>query len=89
MAVPIYEVEITARINAKINSKHGITADEVLEVCYSTHHVARWHNDPKHGWRLLVKGRTERGRMLRIILHPVDVELGRWRLKTAIAENRQ
>ena len=91
MAVPIYDVEITAAVNAKINSKKpGITADEVWDVCYhSSNHDARWHNDPNNGgWRLFVKGRTPGGRLLRIILHPVDVEQGKWRLKTVIAENR-
>lgn len=91
VAVPIYDVEITDGINAKINGKKpGVTADEVWDVCYSPrNHNARWHNDPAHGgWRLLVNGRTPGGRLLRIILHPVDVELGKWRLKTAIAEER-
>lgn len=90
MAVAIYDVEITEWINAKINSKKpGITADEVWDVCYERkRHNARWHNDPNNGgWRLLVTGRTPRGRLLRIILHPVDVEQGKWRLKTAIAED--
>jgi hypothetical protein len=87
VAVPIYHVEITDSIKAKINSKHGVTADEVLDVCYRRNHDARWNHHPEHGRRLLVKGRIRGGNtMLRIVLHPVDVELGRWRLKTAVAE---
>jgi len=87
--VPIYNVEITIAINAKINAKRpGITRYEVWDVCYSRDHQARWNYDPNHGgWRLFVKGRTPGGRLLRIILHPVDVEQGKWRLKTAIAED--
>lgn len=90
VSVPIYDVEITSWVNAKINSKKpGVTADEVWDVCYdSKRHNARWHNDPNNGgWRLLVMGRTPAGRSLLIILHPVDVDLGRWALKTAIAED--
>ncbi|WP_134797005.1 hypothetical protein [Mycobacterium avium] len=89
MAVPIYDVEITDWVNKKINAKKpGITADEVWDVCYEPRrHNARWHDHPVHGRRLIVRGRTPGGRSLRIILHPVDVELGKWRLKTAIAEN--
>jgi hypothetical protein len=90
VAEAIYDVEISAAINAKINGKNpGVTADEVWDVCYNPRsHNARWHNDPNNdGWRLLVRGRTPGGRLLRIILHPVDVELGKWRLKTAIAED--
>jgi hypothetical protein len=83
VAVAIYDVEIPPAINAKINAKKpGVTACEVWEVCYSRSPNARWHNDPKNGgWRLLVKGRTIGGRLLRIILHLVDVEQGKWRLK--------
>lgn len=87
MAERIYDVKISPGINAKINSKHGVTADEVHEVCYDRRrHEARWHNDPVHGRRLLVKGATSTGRRLKIILHPVDRDQGKWRLKTAIAE---
>jgi hypothetical protein len=90
VALPIYDVEISDWVKAKINAKKpGVTASEVWEVCYDRgRHNARWHNDPNHGGlRLLVMGRTSGGRLLRIILHPVDVELGKWRLKTAIAED--
>lgn len=88
VAVPIYHVAISKRINAKINGKKpGVTAREVLAVCYDPkRHNARWHDNPEHGGRrLFVVGRTPGGRLLRIILHPVDVDLGRWRLKTAVA----
>lgn len=82
-------MEITDWINKKINAKKpGITADEVWSVCYEPkRHTARWHDHPVHGRRLMVIGHTPKGRLLRIILHPVDVELGKWRLKTALAEN--
>ena len=85
--VAIYDVEITPRINEKINAKNpGVTKFEVWEVCYSRDHQAGWNHDAKNGgWRLLVTGRTLGDRLLRIILHPVDVEQGKWRLKTAIA----
>lgn len=90
VAVAIYDVEITEWVNKKINAKKpGVTAQEVWDVCYDPkRHNARWHNDPNNGaWRLLVMGRTPGRRLLRIILHPVDVDQGKWRLKTAIAED--
>ena len=87
MAVPIYDVEITPGINAKINGLHGVTADEVRGVCYSKNHSAKWNNHPKHGRRLLVTGIIRGGKArLQVILHPVDVDQGKWRLRTAIAE---
>jgi hypothetical protein len=88
VAVPIYHVAISRRINEKINAKQpGVTAREVREVCYEPkRHNARWRHDPEHGgWRLFVTGRTAGGRLLRIILYPVDVDQGKWRLKTANA----
>lgn len=89
VAEAIYDVEVSETINAKINSKKpGITADEVWDVCYSANHQAKWDYDEKNGgWRLLVKGRTFGKRSLLVILHPVDRELGKWRLKTALAED--
>ncbi|ULE32873.1 hypothetical protein [Mycobacterium sp. IDR2000157661] len=89
VAIPIYDVEISARINEKINSKKpGITKDEVWDVCYSRDHQAKWDYDEGNGgWRLLVKGRTIGGRPLLVILHPEDEDQGKWRLKTAIAED--
>lgn len=88
MAELIYHVEISSGINAKINSKHGVSADEVREVCYGRRED-RWHTHRKHGRRLLVVGNTRSGRTLKIILHPIDRQQGRWRLKTAIAEKRR
>ncbi|WP_445160950.1 hypothetical protein ACTXG5_22845 [Mycobacterium sp. Dal123C01] len=88
--IAIYDVKISDAINAKINAKQpGLTRFEVWEVCYSRDHNARWNYDPNNGgWRLIVKGRTVDNRLLRAILHPVDVEQGKWALKTAIAEDR-
>jgi hypothetical protein len=85
----IYDVVITSKINEKINSKKpGVNKYEVWDVCYSRDHHARWNfNEERGGWRVVVRGNTLAGRSLRIILHPVDVEQGKWRLKTAIAED--
>jgi hypothetical protein len=86
--IVIYDVGVSKRINEKINSKNpGVTKYEVWDVCYGRGRRARWVFDAKHGgWRVLVTGNTPAGRSLRIILHPVDVEQGKWRLRTAIAE---
>lgn len=83
----VRSVEISAAMNAKINSKHGITADEVLEVCLG-HARGSWHVDPVHGRRLLVKGHTAAGRGLKVILQPVDEAAGRYRLRTALVARK-
>jgi hypothetical protein len=71
----------------KIQSKHGITPDEVREACHRPRQ-ARWHDHPEHGRRLLVLGRTAGGRKLKIILQPVDPDDGHWRLRTALVARR-
>lgn len=73
-------VEISPEMARKIQSKHGITPDEVRELCDSNGLAARWHKHPEHGLRLLVRGTTRHGRRLLVILQPVDVPDGHWRL---------
>lgn len=84
MKVEINDVEISASVQAKINSKHGVTVDDVLFVCHRPHVSGVWHDHPTHGRRLLIIGLTEHGRRLKIILFPIDVARGRFRLGTAI-----
>jgi hypothetical protein len=84
----IGHVEISAAMGQKITSKHGVTPDEVREACQTPGRYLRasWHDDPRHGRRLLVIGRTNAGRVLKIVLQPVDVADGTWRLRTALAQ---
>ncbi|EYR65024.1 hypothetical protein N866_18820 [Actinotalea ferrariae CF5-4] len=84
----IGQVLISPAIAGKIQSKHGVTPDEVLDVCFG-HRTARWHRHEVHGWRLLVRGQTAAGRELMIVLHPVDTRDGVWRLRTALAAPRR
>lgn len=86
MGFYIGHVEISASMAEKIQAKHNVTPDEVREVCHGRP-GKRWDADPVHGERLLVLGTTSTGRRLRIILQPVDVTDGTWRLRTAIAES--
>jgi hypothetical protein len=89
VAIRIYVVRISDVVNEKINSKHGVTADEVLEVCYSSHHEAKWHDHHVMAARLLVRGKTSMGRRVEVILKPVDLDLGIWKLKTALVVGRR
>jgi hypothetical protein len=43
---------------------------------------------PEHGRRLLVVTRDEQGRLLRVILQPVDVVDGTWRLRTVLVDEK-
>jgi len=69
-------------VRAKINAKNpGISFDEVLEVC-GNYEKAALSNDPERGTRLLVRG-WYGGRVMRIVLYPIDQDRGTWRLATA------
>lgn len=79
----IHEVEVSDHVRAKINSKHGVTEDDVLDACEDIV-TAGWIEEPERGPRLLIVGRTASGRTIRVILYPVDPDAGTWRLGTAL-----
>ena len=83
---PVYiaKVDIPPSVAAKIREKHGVEPYEVREAVVLTVVSARWHLDPERGWRLLVIGSTYVGRSLNVVLYPVDIADGRWRLATAM-----
>jgi uncharacterized DUF497 family protein len=57
---------------AKLGSKHGVSRNDVEEACWDHQVKARWDLDPERGRRLLIDGRTESGRRLRVILRPTE-----------------
>lgn len=54
----------------------------MVDVC-AAYEAAAIEVDEVRGERLLVRGRTESGRVIRVLLYPVDPEAGVWRLGTA------
>lgn len=77
-------VECSAAVEAKIGAKHGVSLREVREVVLARSVLAsRWLDD-EQGRRLLVRGVTRTGRQLRVVLYPVDLGEGLWRLGTAM-----
>jgi hypothetical protein len=83
----VAEIQISPAMAQKIQSKHGVTPDEVREL-YTKTVPGQWIHDPERGRRLLVIFRTSAGRTLKIVLQPVDVAGGTWRLRTAIVARR-
>jgi hypothetical protein len=75
----------SARVLEKINSKHGVSIDEVRDAFQwpATPTRASWVLDHR-GRRLAVEGFAARGRVVRAVLYPVDVAQGTWRLGTAV-----
>lgn len=78
------EIQISPAVAQKIQAKHGVTPDEVREL-YGLTVPGAWHYDPERGHRLYVRFRASTGQNLKIVLQPVDVPGGTWRLRTAIA----
>jgi hypothetical protein len=82
MGVVIRVIEVSDHVKSKINSKHGVTEDDVVEAC-ERYTEAVWDEDPERGRRLLVKGTTRSGRVVRVVLYPDEPDRGTWRLGTA------
>jgi hypothetical protein len=81
----IAEIQISDEMEDKIRSRRFVTGDEVREACVpDAYDEAGWHDHPVHGRRLLVRGRTAQGKRLRVILQPIDVMEGIWRLRTVL-----
>ena len=74
-------IHISARINAKINSDHGVSGEDVAD---ATDRVvaARWDTDSDGNPRLYVKGRCGAGRLIFVSLYPAGAH-GEWNLATA------
>lgn len=89
--VDVARLIIDESIETKINRKHPpLTGQEVREaVVYAKNAQARWDDDGEHGLRLIVRGKTYRGRSVIAYLMPVnddDPEEGTFVLKTAMVE---
>lgn len=68
----------------KLWSKHGVTYEEACEaVRLGSYERAGWRQDSTYGRRLFVVGQTESGSRLLVILEPIDISDGRWKLKSA------
>lgn len=83
-------IDISRAMTEKIASKHGVTEDEVREACQapSRYRRAVWHTHPSYGLRLIVTGETLGGRPLLVVLQPVDITDGTYRLRTARVASR-
>jgi hypothetical protein len=83
--VYIAYIEISARMVEKLGSDHGVTEDEVRDTFQLPGKPQRgvWYDDPEHGRRLYVRGRTPEGRRIVAILRQVDRHNDHWRLRTA------
>jgi len=81
----IAEIRISAAMETKIRTRRFVTGDQVREACVPDHYErAGWDDDPVHGRRLALWCTTSDGVRLLVLLQPVDVREGIWRLRTAL-----
>jgi uncharacterized DUF497 family protein len=84
--VYIADIDCSAKVLEKINSKHGVSLHEVYEAVMYPARLTRatWVYDVERGSRLAAEGVTLSGRVVRVVLYPVDEQDGTWRLGTAV-----
>jgi hypothetical protein len=89
-AVWIGYIEVPPSVEQKIRTRRGVTGDQVRAACQwpAIPLSAVWHDHPDHGRRLIVLTRDEQQRLLKVILQPVDIADGTWRLRTVIVATR-
>jgi len=77
-------INISEPVEAKVATKHNVTAAEVREALVLTQlQRAVWHHAAQ-GRRLLATGTTADGRRLNAVLYPADQGDGTWWLATAM-----
>lgn len=84
MRATVSELVWDDEVVEKLWRKRRVLPREVREVVFDDE-AARfaWSRSRRHGWRLLVRGRTAGGRRLLVILRPVDREGGLWKCVSA------
>ena len=80
----IAEIVCSDRVAHKIRTKHGVDVHQVREaVQFYGYRDARWHVHPERGERLIVRGKDFTGKSLIVLLKPLDLDDGTFRLVTA------
>lgn len=87
LLIHIGQVIVPPAVAEKIGSKHGLSEQDVRDAVQWPARVlqASWLEPPDdpRGPRLVVKGLTGTGRLIKVVLYPVDQTDGIWRLGTA------
>jgi len=83
-------IEVPPSIEAKIRTRRGVTGDQVRAACQWPAKPLRaaWDEHPEYGRRLVVYARDEQNRLLKVVLQPVDIAGGTYRLRTVVVGTR-
>ena len=79
--VELSEIRISPTVRAKIQGKHGLDDDDVLDACEDVIDLG-WVYDEERGWRLFVEGWARTQMRICVILYPT-ADPAAWRLGTA------
>jgi hypothetical protein len=75
-------IEISPRVNEKINSRHGVSSLDVEDASVNVEY-SRWDTNDQGQRRLFVVGRCGAGRRIMLVLFPRNGQPGWWNLATA------
>ncbi len=83
-------VHISDKMAEKLITRRGLTSEDVRDACQAPNRYRRaaWHVHPEYGRRLIVFGSNRDGKLIKVILQPVDQHDGTWRLRTAVIASR-
>jgi hypothetical protein len=81
-------LETPAEVVDKIAARHDVAYEDVDDVLSGSFDYT-WSYEEARGWRLFVQGRARKGRLLKVVLRPVDPADGVWRLRTAFWTHRR
>ena len=87
VALSFIDVEVSYKVEQKIIGVHHVTPDDVADVLAQPH-VAKWSANEEGTERLLVAGASESGRRIVVVLYPIELDRGEWRLATAYPDPR-
>lgn len=84
--IRIAEVIFPPDVEEKLWARHKLTIWEVQQVVHDpSSEGPRWDDDPIHGQRAVIRGRTRgaNARLMYVALRPVDWDKGIWACVTA------
>jgi hypothetical protein len=67
-------IEISDKMAEKLITRRGLTREDIRDACQAPHRYRRaaWHTHPEYGRRLIVFGSTGGGKLIKVILQPID-----------------
>jgi hypothetical protein len=84
--VDVENLYFSQHVLNKLWDKHDLSQEEVEDALYENNIDARWERHKLHGLRAVVHTQLVDGRMLKVLLKPIDPDNGTWSVITAYIE---